>query len=432
MEKERGILAPTRKTEKPAGLNYLLVIALDRHQDARFESLSNCAKDAGDLIGVLTADYQFREGEVLALFNEQATKSAIHHAFEQLRERIQPGDSLLIYYAGHGEVERDKTGIVRFGYWIPCDAEKGEAYTYFSSSTLRDQLSLIDSFHTVLIVDACFGDAIFTKTRGASGSGSENYRSSLALTSTKTEEKAEDGYAGGNSPFADILLSELRENNQPLGFYKLADSVKERVQRATNQRQNPSIHSLALPDDEGGEFFFNPKAEAFFIDGNGLVYPTLERGDRIWMARNYNLPSDQGSTHFHDEQFLGKHYGRLYTWEAAQEACPAETGWRLPTLQDWEALLDACGTRREAYEQLIAGGGAGFNAVLGGYRSSRPNRQGHYTYKAFGGIGAYWTATEAGSDKATRIVFYKSHGKVDVQEAHKGYGFSVRYVRESY
>jgi uncharacterized protein (TIGR02145 family) len=69
-------------------------------------------------------------------------------------------------------------------------------------------------------------------------------------------------------------------------------------------------------------------------------YRTVVIDGRKWMADNLNYKMP-GSTCYREDEDNCMVYGRLYTWEAAQKACPA--GFRLPTNEDFESLWKAAG-----------------------------------------------------------------------------------------
>ena len=64
-------------------------------------------------------------------------------------------------------------------------------------------------------------------------------------------------------------------------------------------------------------------------------YRTVKIADREWFADNLNLNVPNSYCYAEDENNCMA-YGRLYTWEAAIQACPA--GYRLPTDEDFESL----------------------------------------------------------------------------------------------
>ncbi len=135
---------------------------------------------------------------------------------------------------------------------------------------------------------------------------------------------------------------------------------------------------------------------------DGQVYPTIAVGTRTWLAANLNHAVED-SWWYDDDPVNGKRYGRLYIYLAAQRACP--DGWYLPTDSEWKELAGAVGGYRDmdegypgtgmrigrpqsGFESLIAGGESGFDAGLGGYRSSAGQ------FLELSKTGLYWTATE--------------------------------------
>ena len=67
---------------------------------------------------------------------------------------------------------------------------------------------------------------------------------------------------------------------------------------------------------------------------------TVTIGKKVWMAKNLNIETD-GSWCYDSKPENCEKYGRLYTWEAAQNACP--TGWHLPSKEEFDALIEFAG-----------------------------------------------------------------------------------------
>ena len=89
-------------------------------------------------------------------------------------------------------------------------------------------------------------------------------------------------------------------------------------------------------------------SDSFTDERDGQRYEIVKIGNAVWMARNLNFAGGKfdgskdglaGSFCPEGDDRKCKEYGRLYTWAAAQIACPS--GWRLPSATDFDALFMA-------------------------------------------------------------------------------------------
>lgn len=87
---------------------------------------------------------------------------------------------------------------------------------------------------------------------------------------------------------------------------------------------NGSLQGLQWP--EGVASFTDPR--------DGEVYKYITLGGLDWMARN--LAYDGSGHSIQESKVLDAIFGRFYTWDEAQSACP--DGWRTPSNEDWMAL----------------------------------------------------------------------------------------------
>ena len=236
----------------PKGKSYLLVIGIDEYE--HFPQLYNAVKDAKDVSAVLIEQYQFSKENCFQLLNKEASQSAIFQKLDELSELITKEDTLLIYFSGHGEY-KSKLDV---GFWIPVDGEPRNTGSFLSFTLLSRYIKAISSFHTLVIADSCYAGSLFTTRSSETLKNRLESRPSRWLITAGRNEVVADGKPGDNSPFADALLWELR-NNQEARFRvsSFAESIIDAVVR--NADQTPQAAEMYGVDSKGGEFMFRLK-----------------------------------------------------------------------------------------------------------------------------------------------------------------------------
>ena len=163
---------------------------------------------------------------------------------------------------------------------------------------------------------------------------------------------------------------------------------------------------------------------------DGQVYKMVKIGPFVVMAENlnYDMPSSFCYDNLPDNCGL---YGRLYTWEAAIQACPA--GWHLPSADEWEALYAEMGRTPSAMqakgfpEWSGATDAYGFSALPAG---ASANFDGLVAFGLVGDVASFWSATEDYDSYAALGWF------LDASDAHLFYnvrkdsGHSVRCLQD--
>ena len=160
------------------------------------------------------------------------------------------------------------------------------------------------------------------------------------------------------------------------------------------------------------------------ISHGGEDYEIIAIGTQTWIKRNLNYEGGKCST-----EDLGCSYGKLYNWETAKTVCPE--GWHLPTIADWEKLMNFLDPNSKPYEDgemasSIAGkdlkASNGFNALFGG----KGNSDG--TFGSVGSCGYWWSATAEEGDFAYSWSFCKDNA-VYWYDSYKPSFLSVRCVK---
>jgi len=182
--------------------------------------------------------------------------------------------------------------------------------------------------------------------------------------------------------------------------------------------------------------FAQTGGETFTDMRDGKTYRTVKIGKFMWMAENLNFVTDS-SWCYDDADSNCTKYGRLYRWNAAMKACPAE--WRLPDTSDWRDLVKAVGGIDSAGKKLKSktgwqndGNGTdefGFSALPGGGR--RP----YGSFIHLGEDGTWWSAREWRTRKDAKDGAYfwsilYNDDYLYISPNYKIVGFSVRCVRD--
>src|SRR5690606_27247324 len=109
LSKRRVVSASLPQIERKIAL----VIGVDQYTDASIPSLANAVRDA-HAVGRLFESRLGYEAVVL----DNPSKAALVAAMNQLALTLGPRDSVVVYYAGHGELVES----TKLGYWLLSDS----------------------------------------------------------------------------------------------------------------------------------------------------------------------------------------------------------------------------------------------------------------------------------------------------------------------
>lgn len=244
------------------GKFYALVIGNDQY--AAYPELKSAAGDAKAIAAVLQSRYGYN---VRLLSN--ANRFEMLSALNDMREQLKDNDNLLVYYAGHGEIDAS-----RQGYWLPVDAQVSTPNSWISNRAVSDILTTMEAKHVLVIADSCYSGTMTRSSLATFGGGMPANawgdwvktmvagRSRTALTSGGVQPVADATIIGGHSVFAAALLSVLRDNNQLLTgqhlFREIAAGMALRSANAGLQ-QAPEYAPIQFAGHEAGEFFLMPE-----------------------------------------------------------------------------------------------------------------------------------------------------------------------------
>lgn len=228
------------------------------------ETLVTPVNDAKAVASVLEKKYGFR---VTTLLNAKHydTLSALEHMRKTLTEK----DNLLIYYAGHGALDRANDR----GNWLPVDAEPDSRALWISNSTITDIINSMSAKHVLVIADSCYSGSL-TRTAQARLKGGMSAdariaflqelarrRSRTAMTSGGVEPVLDSSGGGRHSVFAQAFLDALSGNDDVIEANELFDKVAGLVTyaaRSLRVEQVPQYAPIKYGGHGGGDFLFFP------------------------------------------------------------------------------------------------------------------------------------------------------------------------------
>lgn len=225
--------------------------------------LDTAIEDAKAVADVLTNKYGFK---VTLLQN--ATRYEILSALNKLRAQLTEKDNLLIYYAGHGEIDKAN----QRGYWLPIDAEPNSDANWISNVSITDLLSALSVKHALVVADSCYSGTLTRSSIGQLESGmSDDAREKWLRAMVKARARTVltsgglqpvlDGGGGKHSVFAKFFLEVLQANNDALEAQRLYREVAARVLDVASRyrlEQRPEYAPLKFAGHESGDFLFVP------------------------------------------------------------------------------------------------------------------------------------------------------------------------------
>ncbi|MFK7891164.1 MAG: caspase family protein [Granulosicoccus sp.] len=198
-----------------------------------------------------------------------ASRYDILAALNALQNTLTDQDNLLIYYAGHGELDEESAS----GYWLPVDADAASSEKWIANSAVTNIVDAMSAKHILIVADSCYSG---TLTRSSVArqlptmTADQKLRWLQAVTRSKVRTVLSSGgvrpvFDGApnerHSIFAKVLLDELQTNENVLEVYRLFFNVQQKVAaaaRGLSVMQTPQYAPIRHSGHEAGEFLFVP------------------------------------------------------------------------------------------------------------------------------------------------------------------------------
>ncbi|HEX3365519.1 caspase family protein [Phenylobacterium sp.] len=271
-----------RPTRLPAsskfglGANYAILIGESNYTIGKLQTLATPKNDVNQLGDLLQSRYGF---SVKILLDK--TRSEILRELDAASTKLGENDTLVIYYAGHGGMEKVRNGADR-GYWLPVDAQPGSSAEEISNQEITYQVARMAARKVLIIADSCYS-GLLTETVGRAQRPSDaeertndyligmaHKQSRNVLTSGGLEPVLDGGGAKEHSVFAAALIDILQANTDVMTSEELYSQI---VTRVVSNATSVLLHDQDTPDPQ------TPKYSA--LDNGGHVY-----GDFLFVPKS--------------------------------------------------------------------------------------------------------------------------------------------------
>lgn len=259
----------TLHREKPRGKVWVAVVGVSKYRDVSIVDLDFAKADA-----VAVRSYYTGLGvpadQIIELVDESATLANIKRTLgtELVKVANNPDDLVLIYFAGHGEMEADRSSADSDGYskyLLPHDADRADLFgSALSMEELSRILQRLRAERVVLIIDSCFSGAAGGRTpyepnTASRGVITEEFLARIAnlgqgrviLTASGSREVARESNKHRHGVFTHFLLEGLRgaadiDRDGRIDVDEIYKYVSQKVSAATHGQQNPMRKSPNL------------------------------------------------------------------------------------------------------------------------------------------------------------------------------------------
>jgi tetratricopeptide (TPR) repeat protein/uncharacterized caspase-like protein len=229
-------ITPSPLSREGRGEVYAVVVGISDYQDPGIPDLRFADKDAEAFANYLRSTAGGPEGSGLdndhlkVLINQQATMAQFGIALDWIMENAKEGDKAIIYFSGHGDVE--KKTITQPGFLLCWDAParvyiSGGAFALPMLQEVISTLSIQNKAKVIVITDACRSGTLAGSSVGGSQATASNlarqYANEIKIMSCQPNEFSIEGeqWGGGRGAFSYNLVNGmfgLADQNNDLGI----------------------------------------------------------------------------------------------------------------------------------------------------------------------------------------------------------------------
>ncbi len=267
----RGLGLKTKELKEAGnftGKGYALVVGTSNYKAAGWKKLPNAINDARAVSDMLAQGYGF---DVQLL--EDKPMDSIYKAIGDYYRKLQPNDQLILYFAGHGDMESE---FMDDGFIVCSDSKSRDddpaRNSYIQYVKLQKMINKIPARQILVMLDVCHG-GVFNQKRSdpaAKGIANRNVRQFLIdqsqyicrkFLSSVGSEEAFDGKPGDHSPFAKLLLQVLNAKGKETNDIITLGNIFAVLQTASMNK----TATLKISPQQDGFGADNPQSDFILI-----------------------------------------------------------------------------------------------------------------------------------------------------------------------
>jgi hypothetical protein len=244
------------------GIYHALIIGINDYK--QWPRLKFAEKDATEVRQLLVDQYGFAPDRVVTLIGADATREGILRALRRKMESLGENDNLLIYYAGHGQLDV----LTNTGYWVPSNATLYDEDTWIAFSNIQTLLSGVGvkAKNILVLTDSCYGGALARSGptpghQGPSGESDESYRRYEQRLKSLANKRSRQIIASGgfqqvpdDSFFAQYWKQALENNPYPAMDAELLFFKEVYPKLRLVGQQEPAIARVVSGPEQDGQF----------------------------------------------------------------------------------------------------------------------------------------------------------------------------------
>ena len=245
----KGVITTNEKTTAP-GKTRALVIGISRYQF--IDTLSYAAADAAVFAAYLQSSsfWNIEKGDITVLLNDQAKYGDLTVQLQQVALQCQPGDNLIFYFSGHGDVETNT--IFNRGFLLAQDTYSSN---YMANGLRVDDLKDLfvtlqtNNVRVIVITDACRSGKLSGGIKGAefTAAAIKNiWKNEIKILSSQPGQLSyeDQKWGNGRGVFSYYLIRGLNgeadaNKDSSVTLAELEMYVGSNVARETTDKQQP-------------------------------------------------------------------------------------------------------------------------------------------------------------------------------------------------